>query len=211
MHTLMPCPDPLPDDLVGELSSLARLWARHADCPHLDPRTALYWDELINSWSTDPKLPLLIRKREKGVARGEIIRHVTGRELVLTDNSPASWSYMLAFAGEKPSIEDIRVFLERDEIPVSMVVDRQMKARSRYLCSKVSVPNPNKLGWKVCHIKRVGLGGRGSVKERPIHELESHFRTFLAPSNMFLVPLALGGLGELPQFIEAMAPTRSAK
>ena len=206
----MPCPNPLPDDLVGELVNLARLWARHADCPHLDPQTVRYWDKLISSWSTDSKLPLLIRKREKNVARGEAIRHATGRELVLTDNSPASWSYMLAYAREKPSIEDILSFLGRDKIPISMVVDRQMKARSRYLCSKVSVPNPNKLGWKVCHIKKVGLGGRGTVKEKPIHILQSHFRTFLAPSNMFLVPLVLGGLGELPQFIEAMARTRDA-
>lgn len=200
----MPCPDPLPDDLAGELVSLGGLWARHADRPRLDVKTARHWDQLVGSWSNDPKLPLLIRKSERGVARGEMIHHATGREMVLTDNSPASWSYMLAFARETPSIEDVQGFLERDEIPIAMVVDRNMKARSRYRCAKVSVPNPNKLGWKVCHIKKVGLGGRQSVKQRPIRELQSHFRNFLSPSNMFLVPLILGGLGELPQFIEVM-------
>jgi len=210
LNPLHRCPNPLPDDLVAELTKLAGFWARHAICPRMDKRTSHHWDELVSTWSTDPKLPLLIRKKERGVARGEIIRHESGRELVLTDNSPASWSYMLAFAKEKPSIEDIRGFLKRDEIPVSMVVDGEMNARSRYRCSLVAGLNPNKLGWKVCHIQKVGLGRRRTVKQRPILDLQLHFRAFLAPSNMFLVPKILGGLGELPQLIEAMAHTRDA-
>lgn len=64
-----------------------------------------------------------------------------------------------------------------------MVVDLEMKARSRYRCSKVSVPNPSKLGWEVCHIKKVGLGRRCSVKKRPILDLQSHFR-FRPPGSV---------------------------
>lgn len=202
-HPLPSCPDPLPEDLDRELARLASLWGKHSARPRLDATVARHWDELIMSWSVEPSLPLLVRKREQGIARGEVILHESGRKLVLTDNSPASWSYMLAFAKTKPSLEDIRGYLERDEVPVAMVIDRETKARARYKCSKVTVANPNILGWKVCHRRKVALLGRGTVKNRAITHLQSHFRSFLAPSNMFLVPLALGGLGELPHFIEA--------
>ncbi len=111
---------------------------------------------------------------------------------------------MLAFGKTKPLLEDIRSYLQRDEIPVAMVVDREMVARSRYRCSKVAVPNPNKLRWKVCHRRKVALRGRGPVNQRSIDHLQAHFRDFLSPSNMFLVPLTLAGLGELPHFIKAI-------
>lgn len=203
-HPLPCCPDPLPEDLDRELARLASLWAKHSARPRLDAPVAQHWDELIRLWSIEPSLPLLVRKSEQGVARGEVIRHESGRELVLTDNSPASWSYMLAFAKARPSLKDICGYLERNEIPIAMVIDREMLARARYKCSKVTVANPNKLGWKVCHRRKLALRGRGSVKHRDISYLQSHFRDFLAPSNMFLVPLALGGLGELRHFIEAV-------
>ncbi len=111
---------------------------------------------------------------------------------------------MLAFAKAQPSVEDIRDYLKRDEVPVAMVIDREMVARSRYKCSRVAVANPNILRWKVCHRRKIALRGRGTVQHRDIAYLQSHFRDFLAPSNMFLVPLALGGLGELPHFIKAI-------
>ena len=38
----------------------------------------------------------------------------------------------------------------------------------------------------------------------PVEELEEHFIKFLSPSNMFLIPKRLGGLGEIPQVIEVM-------
>ena len=95
-----------------------------------------------------------------------------------------------------------------------MVLDRNMRQTSRYkrtlgtmACpgdASQRMKSPGKLGWKVCHIKEVRLGGRGPIREREITLLQSHFVAFLAPSNMFLVPLELGGLGELPYFNSGM-------
>lgn len=203
-NPLPSCPDPLPADLDRELARLACLWAKHPARARLDPNVLRHWDDLIMSWSIEPTLPLLIRKSETGIARGEIFAHESGHELVLTDNSPASWSYMLACAGVCPSLNDVRNYFERDEIPVAMVTDREMAARSHYKCSRGKIASPNVLGWKICHIQKVALRGRGPVKNREITHLQSHFRAFLAPSNMFLVPLVLSGLGELPHFIEAI-------
>ncbi len=199
------CPNPLPTDLDGELRRLASLWAKHPIRPRIQPTIATHWDDLIASWAADDSLPLLIRKRERGVARGEVIIHDTGRELVLTDNSPAWCSYLGAFSERLPSLSDIRSALMEDAIPVTMVVDREMVARARYRCCTVGEPSPNTCGWKVCHKREVGLGGRRPVKHRPLNDLKTHFRDFLSPSNMFLVPLLLGGLGELTEFIEAIS------
>ena len=84
------CPDPLPEDLDKELVRLASMWAKDPARPRLDSRVAQHWDELVMLWSVEPSLPLLLRKSEKQVIRGEVIHHETGRQLVLTDNSPAS-------------------------------------------------------------------------------------------------------------------------
>jgi hypothetical protein len=198
------CPSPLPEDLDRGLSALGSMWAKHPARPRLNAAVIRHWDELIHQWTIDASLPLLVRKQEKGVARGEVMVHESGRELVWTDNSPASWSFMLAFAQVMPTLEEIRERLDRNEVPVAMVIDREMVARSRYKCSRVKVTNPNIYRWKVCHRRPVVLAGRGTVKQRPLKLLQEHFKRFLSPSNMFLVPLELGGLGELPHFIQAI-------
>ena len=205
MRELPHCPDPLPTEIDVGIHRLARLWAAHPMRPRLIPRIAARWDALISAWAADERLPLLVRKSESDVARGEVIIHDSGRELVPTDNSPASWSYMKAYAGEVPTLREVHGAFASDSIPVAMVVDREMRARSRYRCCRVKMLNPNAFGWKVCHKLEVGLNGRASLKNRPIVLLQAHFRDFLSPSNMFLVPLFLGGLGEVRHFIEAIS------
>lgn len=204
MTKLSKCPEPLPHGLDEELKKIASLWANHCDRPRLSPIAAAHWDKVITEWANDPTLPLLIRKSQKGVARGEVIIHESGRALVLTDNSPANWSYISAISGEQPSLSDIHLELTQDLIPIAMVVDREMKAHSKYKCCRVNAASPNSLGWKVCHKKKVGLGGRGKLEIRPLELLKDHFIRFLSPSNIFLVPKALGGLGEVEHFIEAV-------
>ena len=39
---------------------------------------------------------------------------------------------MAAYAKAKPTIQDVRASLERNEIPVAMIIDREMIARARY-------------------------------------------------------------------------------
>lgn len=205
MPSLPTCPNPLPSDIDGELQRLAQLWAKHPLRPRIENEVAEYWERLIALWVADASLPLLIRKTEKGIARGEVVRHKSGRDLVPTDNSPASWSYMAAFTGQRPSVEDIQMALSADTIPVTMVLDRESKARAKFKCCRTSSASPNEKRWKVCHKRPVGLHGRASIIDRPITELHAHFRDFLSPSNIFLVPLLLGGLGEIPHFIEAVS------
>ena len=57
--------------------------------------------------------------RKRCGARG-VIGHDPGRGIVPTDNSAVSRSYMPAFAKLKPSLADVRPWLDRDEIPVTL-------------------------------------------------------------------------------------------
>lgn len=202
--TLARCPDPLPKDLVGQIEALASFWAAHPTRPRLPTQAIASWDALVREWADELSLPLLIRKVGRDTVRGKILEHQSGRELVCTDNSPAAWLYMQADAGLRMAPTDVRDALASDRIPMAMVMDSRMREEARYRCSRISGPSPNVLGWKLCHKRQVRLRGRGPVETRPIELLREHFIDFLSPSNMFLVPLNLGGLGELQEFIAAI-------
>ena len=77
-------------------------------------------------------------------------------------------------------------------------------ARARYQCTLSKSPNPNAAGWKVAHIDPVGLVKRADVTTIEESVLREHFRKLMKPSNMFVIPLKYAGLGELPEFCQAI-------
>jgi len=159
---------------------------------------------LIDEWASTKDLCLFVRKRGRDDARGQVIAHTTGRSLVPCDNTLAHWAFVAAFRGECPSIEDIRRSVDKRELPVAMA----LKAFELPLCEfrtlRNRIENLNKLGWRVCHRVSIGIRKPGSLSELPIEDLKLHFKRFLAPSNMFLVPKLFGGMGELPSMLEVM-------
>lgn len=108
----------------------------------------------------------------------------------------------MALQGWKPSLSDIRGLMARDEIPVAMAFSRAERQAARYSCNRNAV-NLNTLGWKVCHIEPVGIKSAGGITELPIEAVLEHFRRYLSPGNMFLVPKVWSGLGEMPEMIRA--------
>jgi hypothetical protein len=198
------CPDPFPPELDQPLQELAATWAKSANRPSPIPRIVAEWDKLLEEWASDETLPLFVRKKQKDYSRGQSVAHQSGRELIPTDNSPAQWSFAMALVGAKPNLADIHDLLLAKKIPIAMIMGPAERERAMYHGLRSEVPNPNALGWKVCHKDGVRLRGRGDINAISLTHLQAHFKRFLAPSNMFLVPKALAGLGELPQFIEAM-------
>jgi hypothetical protein len=83
-----------------------------------------------------------------------------------------------------------------------MALAREERVKAKYRCNRQAL-NLNELGWKVCH--RVGVGeGRPRISEQaPWERICSHFRRFVSPSNLFLVPKEWSGLGELSSVIRA--------
>lgn len=201
---LQSCPHPLPADLVSAVEGLGSLWATHPARPRMKAAVMDNWEKLITEWIGDKQLPLLIRK--SGGLRGRRSCHKSGRGLVRADNSPAWWSCALAFSGKCPSISDIHDLFRNDQIPIALTLSQQEKTHSMYKCTpKILLKNSsNKLGWKVCHRAAIGLSSHSPIEQMPIEKLEKHFRQFISPSNVFLIPQRLGGLGELPQFICAL-------
>jgi hypothetical protein len=203
---LPPCPDPLPSDLGEAVRQLASLWASHTDRPRIDKTIVGRWDRLIAAWIEEKQLPLFVRKYGKEHhVRGEVSYHKSGRALIHADNSPTFWSYALAYSYECPSVSDIDGLL--GEIPIAFPnLTAVEKARSTYQCTpnQMSNPNdPNKREWKVCHKTKLGRLP-GEIEQVPIQNIEKHFLRFISPSNIFLVPKKLAGLGELDEFCDAI-------
>lgn len=161
-----------------------------------------HWNRLIDGWSVDLSLPLYVRKSANH--RGSVISHPSGRRIVPTDNSPAQWAFAQAVLGKQPSLEDIRRLIEADQVPVAMALKAKERATARYSCTLGDDVSPNAFGWKVAHVDSVGLTSRTSLLNHAEHTLRTHFRKLMAPRNMFAIPLRYAGLGELPEFRDAI-------
>ena len=58
------------------------------------------------------------------------------------------------------------------------------------------------LNWKLCHIQPVGFNTNTSIEDLDISEIKEHFRKYVNPNNMFVLPKEIGYLGEIDVFIE---------
>lgn len=189
-------------DMDQPLRSLASEWAASPHRPRAAGQVLTSWDVLIEEWLASD-LPLLCRTPNWGRGAEEI--HPSDRILTFADNTPAHWAMALALKGETPSLADVRVLFDTGAMPLAFAIKASEKARLKFarggLSSKIRI---NRDGWKVCHVSRAGMGLAGHPVSQPITAIEAHFRRFMSPRNMFLVPLVLGGLGEAPQMIDAI-------
>jgi hypothetical protein len=195
-------PFELPSELAQPLLQVALAWANHPKRPK--PRTEVleHWDHLIADWTADIALPLFIRKVANN--RGSAVQHPSGRTLVPSDNSPAHWALALAVLGEMPTLAQVREMIAHDKIPVAMVLKGRERTIAQFVCTLNQVINPNAAGWKVAHIRAIGLASRTPIDQVSESALRDHFQRFLTPRNMFLVPRAYAGLGELPEMCSAI-------
>jgi len=208
MPPLVSAPARTPESIAQGLAQAARAWAADPVRPRVAPDVLRHWDALLDAWVAADDLPLYVRKASEN--RGHALKHVSGRIIVPTDNSPAHWSCVVAHQGGKPSLDEIRELIAVDCIPVAMVFKKTEKEGAIYRCSRSPVPNPNTLGWKVAHIDDVGLGYGGPIVEITLPSLAAHHKRFLSPSNIFLVPKDYAGAAETPDFISAFRENRDA-
>jgi len=187
-------------EIENRIQDIANFWKNSRSCPKIKREVAKHWDNLLNDWVADKSLPLYIRKKQsEKILYGQPVKHISGRIIVLTDNYPALWSYISAFEEKKPSIEDIKLKIERDEIPIAMGI-KKGEQRVKFKCTMKRDSN-----WRYCHIDGIkfeNLKKKQAVSEISIEKIEKHFKLFLAPSNMFVLPKAWGTLGECNAFIK---------
>jgi hypothetical protein len=101
-----------------------------------------------------------------------------------------------------PTVSDIQGWFAQDLIPIAMILKQTEKEGAQFRCTRQRI-SLNGLGWKVSHLDDVGLG-RATIETVPIPQLQEHFRRFIAPGNMFLMPLEWSGLAEVSQMIAAI-------
>lgn len=193
MPPLIQCPLHLPPELDTAVRQLAAAWAASPLRPRVRRSVERYWSDLVKAWADDPAMPLFVRKGSG--SRGLMLTHASGRRLIPSDNSPAVWAFTLALQGQRPAIEQVRAAIEAREIPVAFT---RLRAYGEL----------NKAGWKLAHVQKLGLKVRGPLEGLPWTALREHFCKFLSPANMFVVPKAWAGLGEVPEVIEAIQSER---
>jgi hypothetical protein len=200
--TLARAPTELPAELVEFVSQFGAAWASSVHRPIPAMNVIWQWNSLLQQWAHESQLPLLIRKHRGD--RGCEVLHGSGRLTIPTDNSAAHWAFTLACEGKVPTLAEISALFAADKIPVVMVQKAAEKVSAKYHCTLKPEFDVNRKGWKLAHIRPVGVNTRVALRDIPLERLQEQFRALLAPSNMFVVPSVWSGLAEVAAVVEAV-------
>jgi hypothetical protein len=194
------CPNQLSADLLKPLELLARAWATSPIRPHLLPQVVEAWDRVISEWADDDSLPLLVRKANGN--RGHAMSHESGRIVVPVDNTSAQWVFRCAADDIVWSLDDVRNRF--GEIPVAQALNTRNgeKSGATYFSCNSKKKGTSAMGWRLAHIDPVGL--HSQWQDCSLEELKVHFSLLMSPSNMFVVPMSLAGLAEVPEVIHSV-------
>lgn len=195
---------PLPSkDLVGEdirskIREIGALWRSSPNNPPIDQEVVNQWEKLIDDWIEDSNMPLIVRKETN--KRGQAFIHsTTGREIIIADNSVALWIYGHVLKGKVFTLSQIRKLLQNKELPVVFMATKEIKKKAQYAKALGKNPLSN---WKLCHIESIGLNTSTRIVDLDIKAIKEHFRKYVSPKNMFVLPKEIGDLGEIEAFIE---------
>ena len=189
-------------DLVGEeirmkIKEIGILWRNSPNNPLINVEVLVNWNNLIEEWIADKDMPLIIRKETN--KRGQSFVHPCGREIIDSDNTVAIWVYSNVLKGTVFTLSQIKDLLNQKELPVVFMATKEIKGKAKYTKPLGS----NALSdWKLCHIQPVGFNTNTSIEDLEISDIEDHFRKYVNPNNMFVLPKEIGYLGEIDVFIE---------
>ncbi len=189
-------------DFVGEeirmkIKEIGALWRNSSNNPQIDVEVLENWNNLIEEWIADKDMPLIIRKETS--KRGQAFNHPCGREIIVSDNTVAIWVFSNVLRGKVFTLSDIKELLQNNELPMVFMTTKEIKAKAKYTKPLGSYALSN---WKVCHIQPVGFNTNTSIEDLEISDIEDHFRKYVNPNNMFVLPKEIGYLGEIDVFIE---------
>ena len=189
-------------DLVGEeirmkIKEIGTLWHNSPNNPQIDVEILENWNNLIEEWIADKDMPLIIRKETN--KRGQSFVHPCGREIIVSDNTVAIWVYYHVLKGIVFTLSQIKELLSQNELPMVFMDTKEIKANAKYTKPLGHYALPD---WKLCHIQPVGFNTNTSIEDLEISDIEDHFRKYVNPNNMFVLPKEIGYLGEIDVFIE---------
>lgn len=214
MNLVLPkCDRDVDELLASRLFEVGKLWLESPLRPQPSVGVVHQWTELIDEWVATSRLPLLVRKTVRGIDKGAVVWHQSGRKLVFCDNSPAQWVFTKAMRGECPSLGEVVQLIEADQIPICMIERKIPTGKPEFRCALSKLPHSsvNEMGWKLAHVESVGLGARTPLHTLQIQKIFDHFRRLMLPSNMFLVPLSSAGFAETEGALRAFRCHREAQ
>ena len=192
-----PSKDIVGDDIRQKIKEIGILWRNSPHNPLIDSEVVKKWENLIEEWVADETMPLIIRKETS--KRGQAFNHPCGRKVIVSDNTVAIWVFSNVLKGKVFTLSDIKELLQNNELPMVFMATKEIKAKAKYTKPLGSYALSN---WKVCHIQPVGFNTNVSIKDLEISDIEDHFRKYVNPNNMFLLPKEICYLGEIDVFIE---------
>lgn len=195
--TSIPQKDIVGDDIRQKIKEIGILWRNSPHNPLIDSEVVKKWENLIEEWVADETMPLIIRKETS--KRGQAFNHPCGREIIVSDNTVAIWVFSNVLKGKVFTLSDIKILLQDNELPMVFMATKEIKAKAKYTKPLGSYALSN---WKVCHIQPVGFNTNASIEDLEISDIENHFRKYVNPNNMFLLPKEIGYLGEIDVFID---------
>ena len=189
-------------DLVGEeirkkIKEIGTLWRNSPNNPQINVEVLDNWNNIIEEWIADKDMPLIIRKETN--KRGQSFVHPCGREIIISDNTVAIWVYSNVLKGKLYTLAQIKEQLSRNELPMVFMSTKEIKANAKYNKPLGSYALSD---WKLCHIQPVGFNTNTRIEDLKISDIEDHFRKYITPSNMVVLPKSIGYLGEIDVFIE---------
>lgn len=193
----MPTKDFVGEEIRMKIKEIGTLWRNSPNNPQVDVKILENWNNLIEEWIADKDMPLIIRKEPS--KRGQAFNHPCGREIIVSDNTVAIWVFSNVLNGKVFTLSDIKELLQNNELPMVIVATKEIKAKAKYTMPLGSYALSN---WKVCHIQPVGFNTNTSIEDLEISDIEDHFRKYVNPNNMFVLPKEIGYLGEIDVFIE---------
>ncbi|WP_028896190.1 hypothetical protein [Prevotella sp. HUN102] len=195
--TNTPQKDIVGDDIRQKIKEIGLLWRNSPYNPSINIEVLKKWDNLIEEWIKDETMPLIIRKETS--KRGQGFNHPCGREIIVSDNTVAIWVFSNVLDGKVFTLSDIKELLQNNELPMVFMATNEIKEKAKYTKPLGCHSLPN---WKLCHIQPVGFNTNKSIENLDISEIKEHFRKYVNPNNMFVLPKEIGYLGEIDVFIE---------
>ena len=155
------------DEIRNKIREIGKIWYNSPTKIKLSENSINHWYNIVNEWTNDETLPLIVRKETK--RRGEAIIHPCGREIVFSDNTFATWVICNVITNKLYSLEEIKNMLLNDEIPFMFISTKSLKEKAKY---KKALGDNETIGWTLCHKEAIGFNNKDKIEEINIETIK---------------------------------------
>ena len=198
INGIKPVKDLIGNEIREKIREIGMLWRNSEYNPQIDNDVLNHWKRVIEEWSENEEMPLIVRK-DADKLKGMSITHPSGRDVIVSDNTFAIWVYNRVMNKITYNLGQLKEMLLGNEIPMVFMQTKEMMEKAKYTKPLGTFSLPE---WKLCHIEPVGFNSSKTIEKLSINDIKEHFMKYASPSNMFVLPKEIGDLGEIQIFID---------